>query len=386
MDYYTSLIIVVWVALAVLCVLVFENNRLTRVEKHVLYFTYIVVALAALAEWLGVKFNGNTAIPTWLLKLVKFFDYIFTPFCGGIVILQFRRNGIIQKIITVILAINLLFQTICIFTDWVTVIDQTAHTYSHGKLYVVYIAIYAAVLLLAIVEFAMYGMKFRKHNQVSLYCILFIVAIGVILQEVWDFKVAYAAITLGFAFLFIHHNEFSHLEADDTIQEQMIQITIDPLTGILNRYAYEESLREVELKEDLVIFSVDINGLKNTNDTLGHKAGDELICGAAKTISNVFNECGKCFRTGGDEFIAIVNASEEKTNELLSSLEKKSSEWKGKTVKELSLSTGFASVKELPNASVDVLVATADQRMYKIKSDYYLSRGIERRVVRENKN
>ena len=52
---------------------------------------------------------------------------------------------------------------------------------------------------------------------------------------------------------------------------------------------------------------------------------------------------------------------------------------KGEEVKEMSLSAGAASKKEFPEYTVDELVATADQRMYKIKSEYYISRGIDRR-------
>ena len=45
--------------------------------------------------------------------------------------------------------------------------------------------------------------------------------------------------------------------------------------------------------------TIDINGLKVVNDTLGHAAGDELICGAADCISKTFEKSGTCYRTGG---------------------------------------------------------------------------------------
>ena len=378
--YYTPLIITVWVALLVLTILVIENNRLSKVEKNILYITYLVVALAALAEWLGVQFNENLNIPIWALKMVKFFDYVFTPVCGGIVILQFRRNGVIQKIMFGILATNLLLQTICVFTNWMLVIDPETHKYAHGILYYyTYVPFYALVLICVIIEFAMYGMRFRRHNQVSLYGILVFVATGVILQEVFDAKIAYACITTALAFLFIHHSEFSQLEADDTIQEQMIQITIDPLTGILNRYAYEEALREADLSEDFVMFSIDINGLKRVNDSLGHKAGDELICGAAHTIKETFKDYGHVYRIGGDEFMALVHVDQKTINKLTKTLDKRMNEWHGKEVHELSLSVGYSTVREFDHPSTDELITAADQRMYKVKSDYYVARGIDRR-------
>ena len=179
--------------------------------------------------------------------------------------------------------------------------------------------------------------------------------------------------------LFIHYSEFSQLAADDKIQEQRILITIDPLTGILNRYAYEKALSRVDDKEDFVVFSIDINGLKRTNDSKGHQAGDELICGAANVISGVFNRYGHSYRTGGDEFIALSNVDPEKIPEILAELERRVKAWRGKEVEEMSLSAGAASRKEFPDATIDELVATADQRMYKIKSEYYIAHGIDRR-------
>lgn len=379
MGYYTPLIIAVWVALLVLCILVFENNRLSKIEKNVLYFTYIMVAVAALAEWLGVQFRGNMSIPPWVLKMIKFFDYIFTPACGGIVILQFRRNGIIQKIIFGALATNLLFQTICVFTDWMVVVDASTMNYTHGILYPAYIGIYAIVLILDIIEFGMYGRRYRKRNQVSLYGILIFVVTTIALQEIFDAKIAYMGITLALALLFIHHNEFAQLEADDTIQEQMIQITIDPLTGILNRFAYEEALREADLSEDFVVFSIDINGLKNTNDTLGHKAGDELIKGAANVISETFKDIGKVYRIGGDEFMVLTHVEQKRINRYLQNLDKRVTEWHGREVPHMSLSTGYATMKEFDTTDVDDLIYAADQKMYKVKADYYAATGLDRR-------
>ena len=82
----------------------------------------------------------------------------------------------------------------------------------------------------------------------------------------------------------------------------------DMLTGLGNRHAYTEDARKYEtgsLPADLTIIYLDVNELKHINDTLGHHAGDELICGAAECISKVFFRVGGCYRTGGDEFIVM---------------------------------------------------------------------------------
>ena len=378
-EYYTPFIVLVWLTLVLLCILVWENDRIKKKEKGVLYITYLVVAIAALAEYLGLLFNGNTDLPL-LLKFFKFVDYVLTPVAGGIIVLQFKNKfKIFKYIIFGLLGLNFIFQVVCVFTDWMTVIDSNGY-YQHGSLYTVYIVIYFLVLLLTIVEFGLYGQKFRRHNRISLYAVLLFVITGVVLQLILNVKTAYLAITIGLAILFIRYSEFSQLEADDKIQEQKILITVDPLTGILNRYAYEKDLsREENSKEDFVVFSIDINGLKRANDSLGHQAGDELICGAATIIGEVFDKYGRSYRTGGDEFIALSHVPYEQVKEILKELDNKVNAWHGKEIKEMSLSAGEASRKEFPGYSIDELVATADQRMYKKKSEYYISHGIDRR-------
>ena len=50
-------------ALIVLCILVHENSWIGKKEKRLFYLTYGIIALSALAEWLGVQFSGNEDIP-----------------------------------------------------------------------------------------------------------------------------------------------------------------------------------------------------------------------------------------------------------------------------------------------------------------------------------
>ena len=57
--------------------------------------------------------------------------------------------------------------------------------------------------------------------------------------------------------------------------------------------------------QNAVIFMFDLNNLKETNDVYGHKAGDELILDAARSIKECFRNIGNTYRIGGDEFCVI---------------------------------------------------------------------------------
>ena len=88
----------------------------------------------------------------------------------------------------------------------------------------------------------------------------------------------------------------------------------DGLTGVGNRTAFQERLDELEKSigsnsVGLVMF--DVNDLKYVNDNLGHSLGDSMSQTAAEIISGSFEECGECFRIGGDEFAVIITGTED---------------------------------------------------------------------------
>ena len=156
----------------------------------------------------------------------------------------------------------------------------------------------------------------------------------------------------------------------------------DQDTQLLNRRAFEEEkarLAMSALDEDYVYVTVDINGLKTTNDTLGHAAGDELILGTADCLRKCFARFGKIYRIGGDEFAAMLHISEEELVKLREELEKMVEQWSGERIKHLSISCGYASTREFPSENFTELSRISDERMYDAKAEYYRSNGIDRR-------
>ena len=376
MKYYTPLIVLVWLSLAVLTILTIENDRFSKRKKNILYLTFSIVAVAALFEWLGVQISGNTNLSPWILRTVKLFDYILTPIAGGTIILQFGKNNIWKKIMFIILGINILFQIICLFNGWMIVINND-NTYSHGKLYFLYIALYVAVILLVIIEFMLYGKKFRKQNVASLYASLLLVLVGIAFQEILgkEVRLAYISLTICLGLLFIHNSEFAQLELDDRFYEQKIKILEDPLTTLYSRHAYNTMIEEMSnikfLADDLVVFLIDVNGLKAINDKFGHSIGDELIRGAANCIYASLSHYGKCYRTGGDEFVVVANMNDDAINEKMSLLKDLAKKWQDEKNIELSLSVGYVKACDNVNKNIVELVNLADENMYKEKAEYY---------------
>ena len=230
MSYYTAVSILSWISLAVLGILVAENDRLPRKVKRVLYIAYTVVALAALAEWLGLYFNGNPDISPWVIRAIKCADYVLTPAVGLVIAMQFDSRTIISLLMGVLVEVNTVFQVVSLFTGWMVRIDSTNH-YSHGPLYNIYVAMYMVLIVMVIIEYFIYGQSYRRQNRVSLYTSMLLVVSGVLMQEVLGggIRTAYLAITLGMALLFIHVTEFRQLESDEELQEQRFRILMSQI-------------------------------------------------------------------------------------------------------------------------------------------------------------
>lgn len=132
-----------------------------------------------------------------------------------------------------------------------------------------------------------YGKSFRKQNRTSLSATIILACAGIAMQELlgWNCRVAYLTAT----FLYIHYSEFSQLRLDEKLTEQQVKLSNDPLTGVLSRFAYVDAIHSYTecCPDNFVVFLIDINGLKVVNDTIGHAAGDELICGVADCIEEL---------------------------------------------------------------------------------------------------
>jgi diguanylate cyclase (GGDEF)-like protein len=94
------------------------------------------------------------------------------------------------------------------------------------------------------------------------------------------------------------------------------QANFDSLTGLINRYAFEDRLNHALLQatRDSVrgaLLFIDLDRFKQVNDTEGHKAGDKLLLNVAERLLKCLRANDTLSRLGGDEFAIIVHRFEE---------------------------------------------------------------------------
>lgn len=139
---------------------------------------------------------------------------------------------------------------------------------------------------------------------------------------------------------------------------------VDSLTYAQNRNHFNEYIEQNRNKElhSLGVIYLDLNGLKEINDKMGHIAGDTLIISASYALQEIFLD--NSYRVGGDEFVVI----EQDVSELLffdqyAKLLKRMKEL------EISVATGCVWKETCPNLSETL--QEADQKMYEDKKRYY---------------
>lgn len=160
-------------------------------------------------------------------------------------------------------------------------------------------------------------------------------------------------------------------------EQLKITAKTDVLTGLSNRLAFDSMLKDIENEKDnsrdWFMLMIDLNGLKNTNDTHGHDAGDELITGASRVLSDVFSEKGSCFRIGGDEFVVIIDSNPEQMNEYMEKLRDQIKIYNHNNVYQLSMAVGKSRLKNTDGTrySISDWKMNADMDMYHSKNEYH---------------
>ena len=166
----------------------------------------------------------------------------------------------------------------------------------------------------------------------------------------------------------------------EVMKEKLLYTSMtDALTRCGNRHAYETDIAKLDLQEAWAYLSLDVNGLKQVNDTRGHAAGDELICAAAEAMKRSFADVGRVYRIGGDEFVVIVTGELEALDTRLQDFDADVAHWQGELVDRMSIAWGYVLSTERPWESVHEISKAADKRMYERKACFYRESGVDRR-------
>ena len=189
-----------------------------------------------------------------------------------------------------------------------------------------------------------------------------------------------------------NHHEFQQRYMDSIrsllqSENEKINLKIDPLTQVENRAAYRDFVEEMinNPPSQYAICVIDIDGMKDINDTFGHGAGDIYLTTTAGMLKSSLRDRDRIFRIGGDEFLIFVenvDVNDDQINQKSGMTASQSIEHRIRSTvatfkasvdgeKEISHTPkySFGIASPLENEDYDRLFNRADQQMYRQKAE-----------------
>lgn len=157
------------------------------------------------------------------------------------------------------------------------------------------------------------------------------------------------------------------------LKEREHLLYTDTLTGFHNRnyLSHITPMLEHGIYPQAILVA-DLNNLKPVNDTYGHATGDALLVLFASIVRETFPD-GQVFRTGGDEFLIIMNnTSEEQAIQAIESLQPRCANTQHIVAEKISINPSAAVgyfIRNSDNDLLDAAICSADSRMYEVKAN-----------------
>jgi diguanylate cyclase (GGDEF)-like protein/PAS domain S-box-containing protein len=177
---------------------------------------------------------------------------------------------------------------------------------------------------------------------------------------------------LCIGYLIVAHDIFERKEIERQLRESSLT---DELTGLHNRRGFRllaDQLIQMALRMrwNVLLFYIDLDGLKWINDLRGHAAGDRALIEAGALLKSSFRSSDVVARLGGDEFVVLAVESDEQSGpSMLARLEERRRNRNAQPGRDyrLFISIGTARLEWGSPSPLDGLMEAADQAMYEMK-------------------
>lgn len=339
-----------WI-ISVSCFLVIITNRFQDKRLYRLFLAFwvstLVLNLADIADF----YCQSLTYLSPLRYVSSIIGYIDRPLCVLIISFIILRREKKNKL-TWLLWLPLVVEAVLVITSpWTHIVfhfnDQN-HFFRGPLSYLPHYLAAAYLLLLLILNFT-FSTKFDKMETITVALIAAFAIAATVLESFFPFKFlispSLTASCLVYYFYFF-----------------VRQSRVDVLTGLYNRQCFFSDVEHLK-KDSIVLVSVDLNGLKDLNDTKGHAEGDEALVALGNCLSKVGGIRHRSYRVGGDEFMAIVFKDTDEAAKEYIALAKKAL---SKT--EYSASFGYSFYHK--GESFDESLKESDKAMYVDKEHY----------------
>ncbi|MGT2801642.1 GGDEF domain-containing protein [Streptococcus henryi] len=210
-----------------------------------------------------------------------------------------------QKVIVSAMALINLFLSFSTFFSKIAYWYTIDNRYYRGPLgYYSYIILLVYLLILVIQLLHLYK-SYRLTLQVVVggYLVLLTLA-GIYFNALYTSSgISRGSMIAAIVFYYGYYNSVQYKAEHQRYSQIASQ---DGLTGLSNRYAYNQIINELKLSDEPIGFlMLDIDKFKAINDECGHDIGDRILSKVADYLRITFNETEYVFRIGGDEFVVL---------------------------------------------------------------------------------
>jgi diguanylate cyclase (GGDEF)-like protein len=232
--------------------------------------------------------------------------------------------------------------------------------YAPGGLYLLRLAVSYLPILLSIADILSSIKIFRKTEIYSLVFFAVLTGSGAALDIlIRTGSLAWPCFTAALLYIY-----FFIIQSD---------AKIDSLTGIGNRYSFNEFINKLSLlsvKQSWAIVMIDMDHFKEINDKYGHLEGDNALRDMAKIIKDTIRHSDFTARYGGDEFVLAVRMAYD-IEKLLARLQETIDRWNEKQAKpyKIAMSYGYDIYTTGGAQSMNEFLRHIDTLMYKHKAE-----------------
>ena len=219
----------------------------------------------------------------------------FIPFFIGKAICGFQKKYSLAFCIPPV--INLCLTVLSIWFPIIFTVDSE-NGYMRGAAYEIYIFTYIVSFCYLFFQTMLLTKRYQSSNR-EIPVVLFFFVIAATLGQIafpW-IHISWLCVSFAIVLYYMYYCEMVH--------------QMDALTGLLNRRAYDFSLREIKSGDNAAVIFLDIDEFKSVNDMYGHLFGDRCLKIVSSCIKKAFFKIGFCFRIGGDEFCVIVKKADK---------------------------------------------------------------------------
>lgn len=295
-PYFCAITFINLFSLVMLFVLIESNSVISRHQKTNLNVTCVIIFAICIMEVLTIIFNGAPLSFKFFHIASNFLGFSLTPLVfitlgnALLPIPQKHKNFNPLFLVWIFYVLWFLISLIAKSGNSVFFVDEQ-NNYSRAKGFLVYMIFYGIGLVYFLIQNINLSLHYWQNSSKILFLNFIFIFAGTTVQILRpDIQITWTTVVISMFVYFIYL---------DTLYQQL-----DSQTYLKNKNSFYKSLKK--LKNDSVLIVVEIDHFSKLKSNYRHEKVEDIILTISAIFSKFYRKHGQCFRTGSEEFYAII--------------------------------------------------------------------------------